>query len=138
MIEVVNGSLCAKDMVAIKINTALIGQCDSNTTIDKDSITKYLDLSLTSLVPAEPKSLIDAAKSAGNLGYEYQAIIASSDVVNAGISASTPTACDLKYTSSPWVLGYFGFNKIVNDYRAVASKKLIELLQAGKYYNKLI
>jgi hypothetical protein len=138
-----NGSLCGKDLVVFKFNiTSLIETCTAETAIDTEALKKYLEFSVTQAPPVDPMSLIEAAKSATNIGAEYKSIIATSDDINAGFADSTPSPCELRFTHSPWVLSYYGFkipedNTTVN-YLAIASKKIIEILEVGKYMGHIM
>ena len=131
-IEVVNGTLCSKYMIAISLDSqGLVGSCNVDRPIDDASLDLYLENSLDTSDPEDPTSLVNAARAASFIGFNYVSIIASGNSSYGALAASTPSECDFKFDKDDWILGFFGFNETLTGFESLASKALIDEVAAS-------
>lgn len=132
-IDVTLGALCSRNMIAIQIENSLALKCTGDAVIDENLLNTYLNLSLSggSLVDATAMDVINTVRSTQGLGFDYMAVLATSDKSIAAVASSTPNDCDGKYESKKVMIGYFGFKDnedSSSDYKKLATKTLMEAL----------
>ena len=101
--DLVNGALCGRDLFVARVQLDNLGASYCPAAIDKTLLTQIWDFSAPFADTTDPSTLINSALSANSLGFEATVVVASPDDTNAGLAASTPSSCDMKYGNSPWV-----------------------------------
>ncbi len=132
--DIASNSLCDRDLYVVRVQNGK-ELCLEGKYLNESLLTQLLDFSVGFADVNDGDSLIKSALATEALGFHVFVSVATSDSANAGLAASTPSKCDMKYENAPWVLGFFGtydYESIKEKPITIAATAVLNTLQASK------